>query len=130
MFFHNYSHDANTDTYNQTCSCGCNVSLDGNYVREFPTAATEHAQRLMADGCICPDGEVYTNLSGNTRIRIAWTPENLAEMRSVKLERKAMSSQIQSHVVPTALNYGQGWEFYNRPVYTPPTGEPGIWIEF
>ena len=55
MFFHNYSvYVKETDKFVDTCHCGARVELDADYVQGSPMAATEQAQRLMAERCTCP----------------------------------------------------------------------------
>jgi hypothetical protein len=121
----------NDETTTYTCECGYSRTFDNEYLDEYPIASRECWEAELREHCICPSGQQYTNLCGNTQISIIWTEEDIEAMRSVLSERDSMTSQFRSHTVATALYYqNSGWEFFNRPVYTLPNGEPEIWIEF
>lgn len=119
-----------TTTY--TCECGFSRTYDHEYLENYPTAAREAWEAEVRKHCTCPEGDVYTNLVGGEKISIEWNRDQVLKMGAVREERERLSSQLRSHTVLTAVHYpGEGWwEFYNRPVYTLPNGEPDIWIEF
>ena len=121
----------NTTTYQ--CECGFALTLDNQYLDEYPIASREHWDAQLREHCTCPEPEweLVCQLTGKHFVG-TWTDEEKARIDTVMVERENMSSQFRSHTTPVALKYSNAteWEFFNKPDLTPPANQEDLEIWF
>ena len=122
--------DGTNTTYQ--CECVPALTLDNSYVEEYPIASREHWEAEIRQHCTCPEPEweYVCQISGKHYVG-TWTAEEKKKIVAVMAERENMTSQFRSHTTAVALLYANtGWEFFNKPDYTPPANQDELEIWF